>query len=271
MGREPTGAARQGAAAIHTCHLVSFADRRYAGSLGRLRGEAASLGRFASVRLCDERSLGSAYRLRHGDTPRRHRRGYGLWTWKPHVIAVALAELPANDLIVYCDAGCSLNAEGLARLEDYLALAAGHPAGGLAFSLDGTVGEWTKRATLAACSRDTPADRSRTMVSATCVVLRSDPPARRLVAEWWERMADLRLVDDSPSPGGEHPEFKAHRHDQSIFTLLAHDYGLLTIPDETWWPGEWHRRRGFPIHARRWRQRLPWPRWWMRHVPWPRW
>ena len=37
------------------------------------------------------------------------------------------------------------------------------------------------------------------------------------------------------------------------------------------WPGEWAARRQFPIHARRWRQRLPWPQWWMRHVPWPRW
>lgn len=256
---------------IPAAHLVSFADRRYRGSLARLRGEAAALGRFATVRTLDERDLGAGYLARHGDTPRRHRRGFGLWTWKPAVIAATLADVPVGDLVVYCDAGCSLNAEGRPRLDDYLALAAGHPTGVLAFALDGTVGQWCKRAALAACDCDRPAARRLPMISATCLVLRSGVAARELVAAWWERMADLRLVDDSPSPGGEHPEFRAHRHDQSLFTLLAHPAAVLSIPDETWWPGAWHARRGFPIHARRWRQRLAWPQWWMRHVPWPRW
>lgn len=57
-------------------------------------------------------------------------------------------------------------------------------------------------------------------------------------------------------------EFRTHHsHDQSIFTLLAHARELQTIPDETWWPGQWHATRAFPIHARRCRQRLPWPQW----------
>ena len=109
------------------------------------------------------------------------------------------------------------------------------------------------------------------MISATSLVLRGGPTARDLVAEWAARMAKLEIVDDSPSPAGEHPEFRAHRHDQSIFTLLAHARGLQAIPDETWWPDQWQARRAFPIHARRWRQRLPWPQWWMRNLPWPRW
>jgi hypothetical protein len=254
-----------------TAHLVSFANRRYSGSLARLRGEAAALGRFASIHLLDERALGLDYWRRHAETVRHHAHGYGLWTWKPCVIAARLAELPAGDVLVYCDAGCSLNREGLGRLEEYLAHAADHPSGVLAFSLDGTVGEWTKRRALAACGCDTAEARGRAMISATCLVLHAAPSARDLVREWAARMADLSLVDDSPSPGGEHPGFRGHRHDQSIFTLLAHARNLQTLPDETWWPDEWHARRDFPLHARRWKQRLPWPQWWMRHVPWPRW
>lgn len=223
------------------------------------------------VRLVDERHLTADYLRQHAETVRRHPRGYGLWTWKPAVIAATLAAVPDGDVVVYCDAGCSLNAEGRERLDDYFGLAAGHPSGLLAFALDGPVGAWTKRATLTACSCDTPAVRSLPMVSATCLVLRAGTAARELLAAWSSRMRDVAVVDDSPSPGGEHPEFRAHRHDQSVFTLLAHAAGVHTIPDETWWPGEWDHRRMFPIHARRWRQRLPWPQWWMRRVPWPHW
>lgn len=229
------------------------------------------LGRFASVWLLDERSLDPGFRARHAETVRRRPRGYGLWTWKPHVIGGVLETVSDGDMVVYCDAGCSLNREGRDRLEEYLTLAATQPSGLLAFQLDGTVGEWTKRKALAAFGCDTASARSLPMVSATCLVLRNCSPVRDLLTAWATRMADLALVDDSPSPGGEHPEFRAHRHDQSIFTLLAHARGLQAISDETWWPGEWDARRAFPIHARRWRQRLPWPQWWMRHMPWPRW
>jgi hypothetical protein len=103
------------------------------------------------------------------------------------------------------------------------------------------------------------------------LVLVAGPATLDLVREWERRMADVRLVDDSPSTGGEHQEFKAHRHDQSIFTLLAHQRRLQTISDETWWPDAWDFSRRFPIHARRWRHRLPWSQAWMRRGLWPRW
>jgi hypothetical protein len=109
------------------------------------------------------------------------------------------------------------------------------------------------------------------MVLAGILVLRAGPATVDLVREWEARMADLTIVDDSASPEGEHPEFRAHRHDQSLFTLLAHARGLQWIPDETYWENAWDKHRAFPIHARRWRHRLPWSRAWMRRGLPPRW
>lgn len=255
----------------HGVHFVSFANRRYRGSLARIRREAEGMGRFASIHAVDDRWLGADYWRVHADTVRRHRRGFGLYTWKPYVVRRMLEALPAGDALVSCDAGCSLNAEGRDRLEEYLALAAAHPSQALAFSLAGRVGEWTKRAALAAVAADDEEMRRRPMVLAGILAVVAGPATLDLAREWERRMADVRLVDDSPSPQGEHPEFKAHRHDQSIFTLLAHERGLQTIPDETWWPDAWDAARRFPIHARRWRHRLPWSQAWMRRGLWPRW
>jgi hypothetical protein len=254
-----------------TAHFVSFANRRYRGSLARIRAEAEAVGRFASIRTPDDRWLGADYWRVHADTVRRHRRGFGLWTWKPYVVRRSLEALPEGDVLVYSDAGCSLNPEGRSRLEEYVALVAEDRAGVLAFSLDGKVGEWTKRAALAAFDVDTPSMRQRQMVMATCFVMRVGPATLDLVREWEDRMADVRIVDDSPSLQGEYPEFRAHRHDQSIFTLLAHARGLQRIPDETYWENAWDESRRFPIHARRWRHRLPWSQAWMRRGLWPRW
>lgn len=252
-------------------HLLSFADRRYRGSLARIRGEAGRLGLFASVHALDDRALGDDYWRVHRDTVRAHRRGFGLWTWKPYLVRRTLATLPSGDVLLYCDAGCSLNAEGRQRLADYVDLAAGHSTGGLAFRLDGDVEAWTKRAALVAGRCDDPATRHERMVAATAVLFVRGTPIERLVAEWEAAMADVALVDDTPSPQGEHPGFVAHRHDQSLFTLAALRHGLQTIPDETWWDGAWDRSRQHPIHARRWRHRLPWTQAWMRRGGWPRW
>ena len=252
-------------------HFLSFANRRYGGSLTRIRREAEAFGRFRSIQTLDDRELGPDYWRVHADTVRRHRRGFGFWTWKPHVVRRSLEALPKGELLVYCDVGCSLNSEGHARLEEYLAMAADDPTGVLVFALDGTVGEWTKRAALAAVGVDVPGMRQREMITATCFVLRSEPATLDLVREWERRMADVRIVDDSPSAEGEHPEFRAHRHDQSIFTLLAHARGLQRIPDETYWENDWDDSRRFPIHARRWRHRLPWSQAWMRRGLWPHW
>ena len=252
-------------------HFLSFANRRCGGSLVRICREARALGRFASIQAANERSLGADYWARHADTVRKHRRGFGLYTWKPHVIRQALEAVPEGDMLVYADAGCSLNPEGLSRLEEYFDLAASHPAELLAFSLTGKVGEWTKRAALTAFAADTPDMRCREMVLAGILVLRAGPVTHDLMRDWENRMADVRLIDDSPSPEGEHSEFRAHRHDQSIFTVLAHGRGLQWIPDETYWKNAWDQSRRFPIHARRWRHRLPWTQAWMRRGLWPRW
>lgn len=252
-------------------HFLSFANRRYGGSLSRIHREAAAMHCFASIRTVDDRWLSADYWQRHADTVRRHRQGFGLWTWKPHVIRRVLAEIPTGDILIYCDAGCSLNAEGRIRLQEYLNMAQGHPSQTLAFGLEGRIGEWTKRATLEAFHADEEAMRARRMVLAGVLVLRAGPIMRDLVREWENRMADVRIVDDSPSPGGEHVEFRAHRHDQSVFTLLAQTRGLQWIPDETYWESDWDTSRRFPIHARRWRHRLPWTQAWMRRGLWPQW
>lgn len=251
-------------------HFVSFASGRLGGSLARIRREAEALGCFRSLHALTPHWLGPDYWAVHAGTVRRQRRGFGFWTWKPHVLRRMLAEIPVGDVLVYCDAGCSLNVEGVPRLAEYADLAAGHPSHVLAFALDQPVRMWTKRAAIvaAAASDDVLA---RPMVSATALIARASAVAIDLMREWEARMADVGVVDDSPSAGGEHADFRAHRHDQSVFSLLVHERAIQTIPDETWWHPVWDERREFPIHARRWRHRLPWSQAWMRRRRWPRW
>src|SRR5438552_2541588 len=86
--------------------LVTFADRKYQGSLRRLAAEARSLGVFAELYLFDETRLGREFWTRHRDFILRNPRLFGYGLWKPYVAEVAMRQIPDRSVMLYCDAGC---------------------------------------------------------------------------------------------------------------------------------------------------------------------
>jgi hypothetical protein len=225
------------------------------------------MGIFDSIMVLDESGLGEDFQRERGGLVRKYGRGYGLWSWKPYLIMRRLDAVEDGDLIMYADAGCSLNPEGRQRLEDYFAKAGGG-AGWLSFSLEypdriHAIGEWTKRAVLRAYGQDHPAVRSRPQLAAGCHFIRASAATRLLARRWYDACGvEADLNDDISAQ--EHPQFIAHRHDQSIFSVLAMDGPVETIPDETWFEPDWRSNLRYPVHARRWKHRLPWPSAWLR-------
>ena len=62
---------------------------------------------------------------------------------------------------------------------------------------------------------------------------------------------DFRYISDSPSSEPNHKSFVAHRHDQSIFSLISKKYKLISIKDETYFK-DWNSNGiRFPIWATR--------------------
>lgn len=47
-------------------------------------------------------------------------RGYGLWAWKPAVIAAVMGSLPDEVSVFYLDSGCEISCLGLDRYLSYL-------------------------------------------------------------------------------------------------------------------------------------------------------
>jgi hypothetical protein len=51
---------------------------------------------------------------------------------------------------------------------------------------------------------------------------------RELVNRWYELACNYHFIDDSPSVLPNFPDFREHRHDQSIFSLLTKKMGLYS-------------------------------------------
>ena len=219
---------------------------------------------FASVTLLSAADLGPDYWATCGEFVRTHpRRGYGFWSWKPYIIQRHLATLPAGDILLYVDAGYSLNVEGLARLQGYLDQTIAHASGWFVFETSHTMGPYTKRSLLRTHDCDDVETRALPMLQAGCQFILARPDNVALAKRWYECMQIRELIDDSPAPD-EAPGFIAHRHDQSVFSILAHRHGVAHKPDETYWPTDWNGRLDYPLHTRRWKHRIGWPTAWMR-------
>lgn len=48
------------------------------------------------------------------------KRGGGYWIWKTEIIEKRLNEINENDILIYLDAGCSINIHGKKRFDEYI-------------------------------------------------------------------------------------------------------------------------------------------------------
>ncbi len=109
--------------------LLTFGDPSYEPSLRRIEKEAAASGFFDEVRIRRPSDLGRAFWKKHGQFVNRHQVGYGYWIWKPWLILAELEASHQEEVIVYADAGCTINAKGRKRLDDYIELVKESPVG----------------------------------------------------------------------------------------------------------------------------------------------
>lgn len=203
-------------------HFATFGNARFTRSLARITKEAVALDTFATIFSISEDGLGADFWERYGAFVNENPRGFGYWIWKPWVCLHILNALPEGDVLVYADAGCTLNRRQCNRLRQYINSARSHPDGIVAFRLNGhPEHHWTKAATLDALGCTTSTCQGGDQVMAGAFLIRNSPVTRRLLRQW----LDMCTVDSGTfvvdSEDDERDGFKEHRHDQSLWSLLV--------------------------------------------------
>lgn len=152
------------------------------------------------------------------------KRGFGFWAWKPLAILYAL---DYTDLVCYCDCGIMFDTDpsGILYGVDEVGVYAddvnpGYPANPPNY-LNHT---WTKRDCFSLMSCDEEKYWNGLHVWAGTVVITQK--ARWFAEEWLRYALDRRIISDDPNVGPlpNLPQFKDHRHDQSILSLLCIKY-----------------------------------------------
>jgi hypothetical protein len=199
--------------------FITFADGAVY-RLDRIMQEAKDSGYFDICTGFGPADLPPALLDRFGDFIHANPRGYGYWLWKPVIMQMTLRAANWDDLIVYCDSGCSI-LQGFDRwmLRYYRTLLYSGDHDVLAFQIQFKASHWTK------------SDLYRTVglqmddemqLTTACLMVRKTPSSVALIDKWADLMhADTHNIDDSPSESENHPFFIEHRHDQSCWDLLV--------------------------------------------------
>jgi hypothetical protein len=146
-------------------------------------------------------------------------RGYGLWIWKPYILLDALAQCEAGDYLIYLDAGVA----PIADMTPWFAQLQRRPINLFAPVPPRRAREWTKRDCFVYLQADTPGFHAVPMLSAGIQAYCNVTDSHGFIAELKALMCIPRLLTDpgGPQVASQHDGFVAHRHDQSILTLLA--------------------------------------------------
>ena len=129
-----------------------------------------------------------------------------------------------GDILLYLDCGCEIGAMHKTKLTEYFQ----HVKTDL---LIGTCTQiekcWNKQDLLLHLNITEPRHLNSPQRQAGAVLYYVCDRTRELVNMWYNTCCDYHMIDDTPSIAPNLPDFRQHRHDQSVFSLLVKKYNLV--------------------------------------------
>jgi hypothetical protein len=161
-----------------------------------------------------------------------HRRGFGYWVWKPWLILYHLERMQPGDELMYADSPCHFVADPAPLFQ----LAAKHDGIGIFHQKRERHknSKWIKGDTFRLMGCDEPKYWDGDNLLTTYSVWTKTDQSLAFVKEWLAWCQSYEAVSDEQQ-GPNRPDFKDHRHDQSIASLLAIKHDLFTLCDCSQW------------------------------------
>ena len=162
---------------------------------------------------------------KHGTFILNNKRGYGYWLWKPYIIKKTMEEMKNDDILLYLDCGCEMEYKKKDTLKKYFDYVKNDKIIGCKTQIEKN---WNKMDLVLHldCNKKDIMDSPQHEAGAILFLVCNE--TRELVNKWYKTVCNYHYIDDSPSISKNINEFKEHRHDQSIFSLLTKKYKLFS-------------------------------------------
>ena len=227
-------------------------SQNYHNAVKRICLEAEQIKTFDKIIGYTEKNLMNDKKFwnKHGNFISNNKRGYGYWLWKSYLTKKIMKEMNDNDILVYVDAGCTINLDGKKRLLEYFEIVNNSKFGILSFNLAHLEKTWTKMDIINYFGAHDLLETGQLVGG--IFILRKCEHTYNLVKKWYKGCCEYNLIDNSQSSIPNDLSFIENRHDQSIFSIIRKQLGTEIILDETYFAPDWNiNGYNFPIWATR--------------------
>jgi len=259
-------------------HLATFYSSDLKRSAQRFKYQAEEMGIYDHIHIFSQNDLNLDFKNYVSELIKKgKKRGYGHWVWQTHIHQVILSKMNTGDIYHWCDVGCHFNKDGINRLKEYIKIVANNINGCLFFSYKkpkleekfneysfpkNLEYEYTKADLVKYFNLNFDDEIIQTpQVWGGSFFLRKCLDSEKLMKEHFEITRNkYYLIDDDESKFLEesHPGFIAHRHSQSVLSILAKkiDCNFLSAYESEWALDENKKRTynhlvGYPVIAKR--------------------
>lgn len=259
-------------------HLATFYSSDLKRSAKRFKLQAEEMGIYDYVHIFSQKDLNSDFKNYVAELLKKgKKRGFGHWVWQTHIHQVVLSKMNNGDIYHWCDVGCHFNKDGINRLKKYIEIVTNDINGCLFFSYKkpelheknkkyffpkNLEYEYTKADLIKYFNLNYDDQIIQTpQVWGGSFFLRKCLASEKLMRQHFEITRNrYDLIDDDESKFIEksHSGFIAHRHSQSVLSILAKkiNCNFLSAYESEWALDENKNRTynhlvEFPIIARR--------------------
>jgi len=160
-------------------------------------------------------------------------RGAGYWLWKPYFILKTLEQAKDGDIIMYADSASHF----IASAAPLFSLPEQFEQDVIPFELELPESAWTKRDAFVLLDAVEDGFQSTPQRLASFILLRKSAMSMQFCQDYLRYCANENALTDLDNICGKpnYDDLVAHRHDQSIFSLLSKKYGLQAFRDPSQW------------------------------------
>lgn len=204
--------------------LINFADKSFKTNQKYNSFTAKFFGRANKVISYSPEDI-SEYLNLHPNFKKYDYKGYGNYFWKPYIILKGLDEIEYGDFLFYSDSGAIV----LKNLKDLCKSLETSNKDILAFKLPLIEKQWTKRDTFVLMNSDVESVINSNQFLCTFICIKKTKASIDFFTRFKTYCEDERIVSDLDNTQGlpNYPEFIAHRHDQSIFSIMVKNSSIV--------------------------------------------
>ena len=226
--RAKTRRRQRGGQAEPKLWFISYGDANYEAAKQRIRKEAEDMGCFqGGIKIYGPEDLGADFNTGEVAKVLKEPRGGGYWIWKPYIIMKTLQTMNPDDILLYADAGCTLQTAGVPRLKEYAKMISPDTSKSvLVMRLrDQVAKKWitTEIFEHFGIKMDDPIVGLNQVLGGVNM-FRKCPEAIQVVQRWLDtamKRPDLFTDKYNEASKKTNPDFIENRHDQSILTPIV--------------------------------------------------